>query len=402
MVNPKKRAKVAQLLEHPWLSGNIAFLDSMDEERAVTFRPQNEQQMDTEILQAMEERLGMDKKLIVQGVLTGKFNQAAGMYYLLTHQKKFGKEEIKLSSLSLVNLKKEADHDKDPKDFSEELANVMFQVERTQHASATPPDTNKPPEQNHLRRQSTNRRAAVTERKASHSQAHNTGQHAGHSILPTIQLESSQVVALPPINGAAPNGAAPIEHHLLRAPLGGGNTSSKNSSTHSAIVPITGGAESKKQNGTLSAETKKGDHGGDHKAVIIPHNRRESTKFGLTNHSNISKKIPVDESIYQLDEQGEKNAPRTIKYAFNCFCHTKVHPALFFEKLYSVLDKNDVQWYNDEYLCSCDWGDIKFEVEICKLPRQAACGLRIQRIAGDIWEFKKLSSKITGDLEVVS
>ncbi len=75
---------------------------------------------------------------------------------------------------------------------------------------------------------------------------------------------------------------------------------------------------------------------------------------------------------------------------------------MLFERLSNILDKNDVVWHNDSFLCACEWGDIKFEVEICKLPRLQSFGIRLKRNSGDIWEFKKLSTKITQELESIA
>jgi MAP/microtubule affinity-regulating kinase len=132
----------------------------------------------------------------------------------------------------------------------------------------------------------------------------------------------------------------------------------------------------------------------------VTDNQVSPSKFGI-GRRNTQKPIPLDTTLYIKEDEEESNSvnPRTIKFAFNCTSHVKISPGILFERLSNILDKNDVIWYNDDFLCSCEWGDIKFEVEICKLPRLQSYGIRIKRYNGDIWEFKKLSSKITQELE---
>ncbi|KAI8607619.1 KA1 domain/Ssp2 C-terminal domain-containing protein [Chytriomyces sp. MP71] len=91
---------------------------------------------------------------------------------------------------------------------------------------------------------------------------------------------------------------------------------------------------------------------------------------------------------------------RTIRFAFNCQTTTAVTPDIMIERLKKVLDKNDVTWRFENYLAECEWGDIKFEVEICKLPRMKMYGLRLKRNAGDMWDYKRLSGKLSSELEL--
>ncbi|KAI8927498.1 hypothetical protein BC831DRAFT_452162 [Entophlyctis helioformis] len=119
--------------------------------------------------------------------------------------------------------------------------------------------------------------------------------------------------------------------------------------------------------------------------------------------------IQIDDTLYLTKEQegsdsgepytaGPMGNPRTIRFAFNCTATTTLPPETLFEKLRTVLDHNDAEWRHEGYLCECEWGDIKFEVEVCKLPRVRSFGIRLKRLSGDIWEYKKLCSKLVNDL----
>ncbi|KAJ3304524.1 Map microtubule affinity-regulating kinase [Kappamyces sp. JEL0829] len=350
VINPKKRSTLAQLYDHPWLSSTITFLEPLSE-TFDPFRPKDETQMDTKVLDTMEQ-MGLDRKTTVQSVLTGKFNQAAGLYFLLSHHKLYGTggQDFKISSMSLQNISRDGDtNGKEGKDISEELAAVLFQYERAR--APTKPST---PETRLNTTYGRPGKSHVSKVRHTEKERPNSG-----------ALSDSQVVPLPPVPGAID-----IQSSTLKG--GAGNVNIKDLKTQAGLDQLT-------------------------------YMREDSitTRFGLTKHSGGEKHIPIDESLYQ-PEAVEKGMPRTIKFAFNCICHNQLQPSVFFARLYTILDKNDIQWYNNDYLCVCEWGDIRFEIEICKLPRQYACGIRMKRISGDIWEFKKLSSKLTLDLEGVT
>jgi MAP/microtubule affinity-regulating kinase len=100
-----------------------------------------------------------------------------------------------------------------------------------------------------------------------------------------------------------------------------------------------------------------------------------------------------------METRGGTMMPRTIKFASNCTSITYMAPELFFQKVKQALEKNEVDWAVDGYLFLGDWGDIKFELEICKLPKMKSFGLRFKRLVGDIWEFKRFSGKLQSLIE---
>ena len=93
---------------------------------------------------------------------------------------------------------------------------------------------------------------------------------------------------------------------------------------------------------------------------------------------------------------------RIIKFAFNCTVTSSSPPALIVSRLRKLLEAGDVvcKEGSDGYLMDCEWGDVKFELEVCKLPRVKMFGVRLKRLAGDLWDFKRLSGKITAELQV--
>ncbi|KAJ3214569.1 hypothetical protein HDU67_001489 [Dinochytrium kinnereticum] len=105
VINPHKRYTCAQVQEHPWMTMTGSFLTSDEESEDVPkLRPQNEEELDNEILEHLEQ-MGFEASAAASSVLQGKFNQAAGTYLLLLTQKK---QEIAKYGAEMVMKKQQA------------------------------------------------------------------------------------------------------------------------------------------------------------------------------------------------------------------------------------------------------------------------------------------------------
>ncbi|KAJ3057498.1 MAP microtubule affinity-regulating kinase 1 [Rhizophlyctis rosea] len=139
-----------------------------------------------------------------------------------------------------------------------------------------------------------------------------------------------------------------------------------------------------------------------------------------------SRTIAIDESLYLSKELSPpdhsstasissstetKTSPRTIRFAFNCSTTTTLPASTLFDRLRKALDRNGIDYNSEGFLCDCEaiassngitppGGNVRFEAEVCKLPGLKMCGLRLRRIGGDMWEYKRLCGAITHDLEL--
>ncbi|KAJ3185440.1 hypothetical protein HDU87_000061 [Geranomyces variabilis] len=99
VLNPAKRYTSAQVLEHPWMlsmsqAPSLAWEENENGARVsgtthspAYVRPQKLPELDIDILQHMT-MLNYDPEVAKQDILGGKFNQAAGTYYLLALKKR--------------------------------------------------------------------------------------------------------------------------------------------------------------------------------------------------------------------------------------------------------------------------------------------------------------------------
>ena len=321
--------------------------------------------------------MGFEKKASIQAILTGKYNQPAGTYYLLAWQKlnkSMGHESNEeVTARMTVQSKEQPETTQAHNNLtSDELANVLFEVER---ATRSPTGERTALQNKELNRLKPSRQAASPAP---------AGRHLNRRLVTLKKQDRKEV-------GSEDDVRKGKEEFLL--PKIGQDKSQKNGGTKDLKLPAI--------NMSDASRLTSGDAFG-----TLEQSQPASLK---SRKGHKATPIPIDESLYLPKEQdtigpdvvaGVMGMPRTIRFAFNCTATTPLAPDLLFEKLKNILDKNDVEWHHDGYLCECNWGDIKFEVEICKMPRLNSFGIRLKRILGDIWEYKKLCSKITSEIDV--
>ncbi|KAI8906750.1 kinase-like domain-containing protein [Gorgonomyces haynaldii] len=349
VINPKKRLTMSQVNEHPWLTDGTSFLEPMGQSNEQAFRPREETQLQDDLMEQLEQ-MGFERKQAVQSIVGQKFNQAAGTYYLLLwlkthpdseHEQHHDQKKLVVNSKGDLLAPPPQGH---TNVTSDELANVLFQVERQQVHQGDEKDKRKEKIRKGLGKPVKGR---------------------------LVSLKKNENASFEDLVPASPYMTPAAEKEFK--------------------LPHIGNAD--------------------------PHKMQHSDALGTLEHPKTSKKPPkgykigtiaIDETLYLPKEQdtyspdltpGVMGMPRTIRFAFNCTATTPLHPDLYFEKLKAILDKNEIEWYHDCYLIEGTWGDIKLEIEICKMPRLNSFGIRLKRIFGDIWEYKKLCSKITTELE---
>ncbi|OAJ39604.1 hypothetical protein BDEG_23435 [Batrachochytrium dendrobatidis JEL423] len=454
VLNPKKRATISQMQDHSWLNDGTSFLEPTSSLPQGGFRPKTEDQLDPFILEQLEQ-MGFERKAAAQAVLSGKFNQPAGTYYLLAYARRkncniaVGQQQsgANCSIQGIGDTYKELDDEFGDQQrmkiqsngdvTSDELARILFQVEGIRGAAElSTKDGNR----------HTFKDMHITDRRSRQPSANQYSSNIPSSNVvkasvdtklnkPVIRRARAKGVTVNPTSGVSTkqtSNTTSSSIHMSTLPC-------KNSSEFldmrsidtQSLLPrivqnLTNRAFQSKvvnlpniNSPSFNSKNNSFTHLND-VSPLLKHSA--NPQFDLSGHSQaasakppVSRQMPknthiaIDESMYiskdQENDTGDQpcsssmGAPRTIRFAFNCTATTMVQPDILFNRLKSTFEQNDIDWRHDGYLCDCEWGDIKFEVEVCKLPRVCSYGIRLKRISGDIWEYKKLCSKITNDLE---
>ncbi|KAJ3339763.1 Map microtubule affinity-regulating kinase [Entophlyctis luteolus] len=119
--------------------------------------------------------------------------------------------------------------------------------------------------------------------------------------------------------------------------------------------------------------------------------------------------VAVDDSVSGIDnmmaQMKTDDKPRSLRFTFNSNTTSSKPPNEIAKGVVAALEKNGVT-YNivTPYLMECFWANptagkdgVKFEVEICKLPRlKNLHGLRFKRLAGTSADYKDICEKVFG------
>ncbi|KAJ3116515.1 MAP microtubule affinity-regulating kinase 1 [Phlyctochytrium bullatum] len=205
---------------------------------------------------------------------------------------------------------------------------------------------------------------------------------------PYVRSKSIAPGILPPLVGGEANSGLKSHHtamlDIASAASGAGPPHQGNGHASSAHIP------SPKPNGRA------GGGGGRKRAQSMAPPAQASAEENLY----LDPHLDVDASGAD-GGTGHYEGLRTIRFAFNLQTTTSMPPDQVLERLKKVLERNDVTIEGQGFLLECAWGDIKFEAEVCKLPRLKMFGIRLKRYSGDLWDYKRLCSKIIVDLDLL-
>jgi hypothetical protein len=358
VVNPKKRATIFQIKDHPWLNNGVTFLNGLEDE-VLRIKPKDESELDLDILDQIEQ-IGFEKDAVKASVLENKFDSAAGTYYIFSYQKRkdaagFDKAVKAIASEQFKKEKIETDEGNNVRgedETSAALAQLLLQAQRDEDpGSSKTPHKSLPAPKQPLKKG---------------PQGHYMAQKPG---IISLDLDTSAVK--PPYSKRS------TEESLPKVVP----TNKKDSCwqpKHSHLPPIP-------------------------KAHLDTKTQTDNAKTKLKGKE---RKLTVDETLYfnevsRSPSMGAHGIPRTIKHAFNCTAASAISPDELFDKLRSVLDTNNVEWTHDKYLFDVDWKSVHLEIEICKIPHMALHGLRFKKISGDVWQFKNQTNEICTSMGIV-
>jgi hypothetical protein len=361
VVNPKKRATILQIKDHPWLNNGVTFLNGLEDE-VLRIKPKDESELDFDILDQIEQ-IGYEKDAVKASLLENKFDPAAGAYYIFGYQKRkdaaaFNKAVKAIASEQFKKEQNEINEGNNVRgedETSAALAQLLLQAQRDEDpgSSKTLRKPQKP-------------LPATKQPIKKGTQGNYMAQK--HGII-SLDFDTSAV---------KPHNSRRSTEESLPKVVPTNKKDSCWQPKHSHLPPIP----------KANLETK------------------TQTDNAKTKLKGKERKLTVDETLYineisKSPSLGVYGIPRTIKQAFNCTAASAVSPDELFDKLKSVLDSNDVEWTYDKYLFDVDWKSVHLEIEICKIPHMALHGLRFKKISGDIWQFKNMTNEICTSMGIV-
>ena len=72
-----------------------------------------------------------------------------------------------------------------------------------------------------------------------------------------------------------------------------------------------------------------------------------------------------------------------------------------------VLQENNIEYQVNGWVVSCAEPSsnpkivpIRFEIEVCRIPRLSLFGLHLKRLSGDTWPYKRLCHRIMAQMSL--
>ncbi|RKO86859.1 KA1 domain/Ssp2 C-terminal domain-containing protein, partial [Blyttiomyces helicus] len=91
---------------------------------------------------------------------------------------------------------------------------------------------------------------------------------------------------------------------------------------------------------------------------------------------------------------------RSLRFTFSVSTTSTKEPEAIFAEVLRVLTEANVKHECTGYIATCQYQDVEFEIEVCKLPRLSVNGLRFKRMSGNSWNYKHLLSDLIGKMSL--
>ncbi|KJE90477.1 hypothetical protein CAOG_08549 [Capsaspora owczarzaki ATCC 30864] len=94
---------------------------------------------------------------------------------------------------------------------------------------------------------------------------------------------------------------------------------------------------------------------------------------------------------------------RATRFALNASLTSTKSPDKLLQEVRRVLDAQSVPYteaVDSPYLLSCTGRNIRFEIEMCRVPGLNLHGIRLKRIGGDLWAYKEFTQQLVQQLQL--
>jgi len=130
----------------------------------------------------------------------------------------------------------------------------------------------------------------------------------------------------------------------------------------------------------------------------------DCTPFSITPHVLSPEGGSLTESLAKLEIENDKPAlsePRAARFVFNASMKSDKSAESILEEVKRVLQEKKIFYTPSPPFCvDCLTDDIRFEIEICRVPRLSIYGLKLKRIQGDAWKYKHLVAELVQQLNL--
>ncbi|XP_017591929.1 PREDICTED: maternal embryonic leucine zipper kinase isoform X2 [Corvus brachyrhynchos] len=361
-VDPKKRITVQHLLSHPWLMQG--FSDAVQWQSKYPL-----EHLDEDCVRELSVFHEQSRETILQLITEWKYDHMSATYLLLLSKKARGKR-IRLRFPCLTG------HASTMMSTGLEHSRPDAQLEDTEFTVSTP----------------------VTRKVASKK-------HKNKENVETVSAFRNEMpFALP--TPKTPFAKSQIETQVQAVPL---RAPAFKESPFTAVTPI------KKLTNPTNADELAA-------AEILPERRCQSVELDLNlplvDSSQKKRKAKIlgslerglDKVITMLTPSKKKrctrHCPRKLKAHCNITTTHLLNPDELLNEIIIVLSKKHVEYVQKGYTLKCqtlsDFGKVtmEFELEVCRLTKPEAVGIRRQRLKGDAWVYKRLMEDILSSCQL--
>ncbi|RKP01197.1 hypothetical protein CXG81DRAFT_12294 [Caulochytrium protostelioides] len=93
--------------------------------------------------------------------------------------------------------------------------------------------------------------------------------------------------------------------------------------------------------------------------------------------------------------------PRVVRFSFSVGTTSSKEPKAIMQEVLRVLHSRNVVTEVSNFVIMCALGElIRFEIEVCKVPRLSQHGLRTKRMAGDAWTYKRVLTDLLEQMQL--
>jgi len=374
--DPYKRASLEMLIDDPWI--NEGYSDSpikKNEEEVIT--------TDESIIQFMVEKYKFDREQILKSLDDNVYDDTSAIYYLLYNEKK-NKNSLEgiLSPISDNTSTKSPEKDKDQEAASPTKKNGMVRIDEDDVLPANNtvkiPTAVTPTNATGTSRGTRTRRFTVTGITADHPV------EAPMALPKPGTLENSKAVQNPSALNTSPTTQQSVSAHP--------QIKEDEELEVMPSLPKPSGAEPTPTAADVAMEPRQP-------------RKRHNTIVGIFLRNKDGQPVPSVTSPTTESSNDSSVKPRSLRFTFNSnSTSTKQPDEIVRNVLHACKALNITHKLVTRYLIECnipEKEDLKFEVEICKLPRlNNMHGLKFKRLSGTTADYKEICEKLLNTVEI--